>query len=130
VARMMKYTPLPCRRPRLSRPSQLTVSCPDDLLALAGPAGADQMEIAGMLGMTPVPANAYVAIWIPVPSGQALAGVRWYNNDGNVVFPQILVNGGTDGMPAGLEGATVVASEVQGVSIGWSQVNFSQAFDG
>ncbi len=100
------------------------------LLALAGPAGADPMEIAGLLGMTPVPANAYAAAWIPVPSGQALAGVRWYNNDENVIFPQILVTSGTVGMPAGLEGATVAASEVQGVSFGWSQVAFSQAFAG
>lgn len=100
------------------------------LLALAGSAGAEQMEIAGLLGMSPVPANAYAAVWIPVPSGQALAGVRWYNNDGTAIFPQVLVAGGAAGVPAGLEGATEAASSVQGVSFGWSQVTFSQAFAG
>jgi hypothetical protein len=81
-----------------------------------------------MLSMTPVLEDSYAAIWMPVPPGQAISGVRWYNNDATTVFPQVLVASGTANSPVYLTNAIVVASDVQGVSLGWSQVTFSQPY--
>ncbi len=78
--------------------------------------------------MTPVLENSYAAIWVPVPDGMAVAGVRWYNNDGAVVFPRVLVASGTADTPVGLSDAIEVASDVQGTSLSWSQVDFAQPF--
>lgn len=98
------------------------------LLGFAGPVFADLPEIAGVVGMTIVPEDAYVAVWLPVPDGQALAGVRWYNNDAAVAFPQVLVASGTADVAAALESGSVAATDVQGVSSGWSEVTFVEPY--
>ena len=64
-------------------------------LGLAGGAAGQTGEIGGMLSMSPVLDQSYAAIWVPVPQNHAVAGVRWYNNDGSVAFPQVLVASGT-----------------------------------
>ena len=56
---------------------------------------------------------------------QAVVGVRWYNNDGSVPFERIWVEAGwSDQAPSGL--GTVVGTDVQGLTLGWSQVTFAQ----
>ncbi len=97
-------------------------------LGLAGGAAGQTGEIGGMLSMSPVLDQSYAAIWVPVPQNHAVAGVRWYNNDGSVVFPQVLVASGTLDERVGLEGALVVATDVQGASLAWSEVTFDQPY--
>lgn len=98
------------------------------VVAIAAGVHAEPGEIGGMLSMNPVLEESYAAIWVPVPDNQAVTGVRWYNNDGTVVFPRVLVASGTADQPVGLEGAVVVASDVQGESLAWSEVVFDQAY--
>ena len=98
------------------------------LAALAAAGQASGTQIGGMLSMTPVLENSYAAIWMPVPEGQAISGVRWYNNDALTVFPRVLVASGAPESPVSLDNALEVAVDVQGVSLGWSQVTFSQPY--
>jgi hypothetical protein len=98
------------------------------LAALVAAGQVNGTEIGGMLSMTPILEDSYAAIWLPVPPGQAISGLRWYNNDETTVFPRVLVASGTADTPVYLEGAVEVASAIQGVSLGWSQVTFSQPY--
>ena len=83
-------------------------------------------ETPGIIGMTPVPAGACMAVYVPMAEGTALAGVAWYNNDGSVVFPEVLVASGVAGYPEPVSGAYPVATDVSGVSSGWSELMFSE----
>jgi len=46
------------------------------LIAYADP--PDLPDVPGIIGMSPVPESACMAIYIPVPSGSALTGLMWY----------------------------------------------------
>jgi len=59
---------------------------------------------------------------VPIPEGKALSGFLWYNNDGNAVFPEILLESGTPNTPVTLTNAQLMAENVQGVSQGWSEM--------
>jgi len=54
----------------------------------------------------------------------ALAGARWYNNDGDTVFGEVLVGTGYPASPGDLAGFLGVASGVQGGSSGMASVDF------
>jgi hypothetical protein len=61
-----------------------------------------------------------------MPSGQALAGVRWYNNDELVVFPEILAVVGTEAGPGDITGAVFQAADCSGPSSDWGEVEFAE----
>lgn len=94
-------------------------------ICLAQAEEADPLsEIAGVIGLTPVEEHTCIAAYVPLGKGQALAGVRWYNNDGAAVFPRVLLSAGDANGPAPLESAAVSVSEVEGASLGWSELAF------
>ena len=94
----------------------------------AGSVGTTPVPVEGILGLSPVGPTTYVAVFIPVPAAQALAGVKWYNNDALAPFPLLLLASGASAAPAVVTEAEVVAEVVEGVSSGWSEVTFTQPF--
>ena len=88
--------------------------------------GGGPAEIAGVVGLTPVGERSCLAAWVSVPGGQALAGVGWYNNDEQTVFPQILVVVGTEAGPGDIGGAVWQAADCAGPSSGWAEVEFAE----
>jgi hypothetical protein len=60
-----------------------------------------------------------------MPAGYALAGVACYNHDQEVIYPQVLVASGVAAGPEPVANAFPVASIVNGVSSGWSELEFS-----
>ncbi len=82
--------------------------------------------VAGVLGLRPTETQSCVAIWVPIPEGQALAGFSWFNNDGSVVFPEILLESGRPNDPVTLSEARVMAENVQGTSLAWSQADLTE----
>ena len=52
--------------------------------------------------------------------------MTWYNNDGSVVFPQILAGTGYASGPGLVADALPVATQVSGGSLAWSEVTFSE----
>jgi hypothetical protein len=103
----------------------LLVSLVMTSLALADSTGAPPAtSIDGVIGVTPVGENTCLAVWIPVAQGKALSGLRWYNNDGSVVFPQLLLASDAGEGPGSLKAATAVADSVRGASSTWSEVTF------
>jgi hypothetical protein len=89
-------------------------------------AGSWSPEPAGILTLTPVFERSCVAVRIPLQANQALSGVRWYNNDELTVFPNILVASGYADVPPFFDDGVVVAEEVGGAEVAWSEVGFSQ----
>jgi len=50
----------------------------------------------------------------------------WYNNDGSVVFPEVLVASGVAGYPEPAASAFLVATNVCGATSSWSEATFSE----
>jgi len=76
--------------------------------------------VSGVVGLRPVSAQSCVAVWVPIPEDQALSGFTWFNNDGNTVYPEILMESGTSNSPVVLDEARIVAEDFQGVSFACS----------
>jgi hypothetical protein len=98
------------------------VSC----AAGTGGGGGQPITIDGVVSLTPVEARSCLAAWLPMPDGQALAGVRWYNNDEFAVFPEILAVVGTATGPGDITGAVFQAADCAGPSSGWGEVEFAE----
>jgi len=100
-------------------------------LLLAAFAGADEpahpeIPIAGVMGLESGTGDGWLAVRIEIGYSHALTGVVWYNNDGEVVFPQVLAGTGQEGGPGLVADAVLVAENVAGVSSEWSEVAFTQ----
>jgi len=82
--------------------------------------------ISGVAGLRPVTAQSCIAIWVPIAEGQALSGFTWFNNDGNIVYPEILLESGVPNNPVFLDDSRVVAENVRGSSFEWSGVELKE----
>lgn len=96
------------------------------LYAMAYPVASLATTVEGVMGLLPVEERTCVAIWVPIPENQALAGLVWYNNDEMVVYPEILLESGSPDYPVNLDDCQVVAQDVHGLSSGWSTVTFDE----
>ena len=97
------------------------------LLGLALPAlaavGLDP-SIEGVVSLTPVTGESYIAVQLELGPGEAVSGLRFYNNDGSATFPAVLL---VEGSPTGeLDPSNPLASlaDVTGNSLGWSEIEF------
>ncbi len=81
-------------------------------------------EVGGVVGLASETGAGWLAVRVPMPAGQALAGVNWFNNDDLAVFPQLLVATGYPDGPGDLVGAEVVAEGVGGGASAWSSLTF------
>jgi hypothetical protein len=84
--------------------------------------------VLGIVGLTPAEEFSCFAIWVPVSEELALNGIKWYNNDSAVVFPEFLVQSGGPEYPVSLREAVVVAENVSGPSGAWGEVVFYEPF--
>lgn len=91
-----------------------------------GGGGTTDPEITGMMGVVPALENSCAAIWLPIPEGQAVTGLRWFNNDGTLAFPGIYLESGDPEQPVALAETVLMAENVLGQSGDWSEVQFSE----
>ncbi len=96
------------------------------LLCGVSAVAAEQGEVQGVFGLAPVPESAALAVWVPLTEGQAVQGVRWFNNDHSAPFPVVLVVAGDANRPELIADAVVVGTWVAGESYGWSEIQFPQ----
>lgn len=82
--------------------------------------------VSGVMGLTPVLTHTCLAAYVPLPEGKALAGVVWYNNDGALAFPRVLVTSGSESGPGSLSEANLAAASVVGASSGPSELTFAE----
>jgi hypothetical protein len=101
----------------------ILMATPAGLQAADG-GGGGQPTAEGVFAPTPVGERTCMAIQVPLNALQALAGVRWYNNDGTLSFPAFLLASGFNETPPLYDQAVVVAEDVTGESNGWSEVSF------
>jgi len=79
----------------------------------------------GMFSVTPVLERSCIAIKVPITAMQALAGLRWYNNDDQTPFPKLIVASGLDELPPHFDDGVVVAEDLTGNRLAWSELVFS-----
>jgi hypothetical protein len=96
------------------------------ILLVSGAGMAAEPEVAGVFGLAPMPEGAAVAVWVPLEEGETVAGVRWYHNDADQAFPEVLAAAGEADRPELIPQAVVVATAAAGPSLGWSEVEFAQ----
>lgn len=84
-----------------------------------------EINVQGALGIAHSIQNSCIAVWVEVPDNMAISGIKWYNNDGSIAFPEILVQSGSPNNPVTLPEAISVAQNVRGLSNSWSEVAFS-----
>lgn len=89
------------------------------------PAAHAAQDVVGVFGLSHVSSTTALAVWVPVPEGQAVSGVRWYNSDDTAVFPVLSAVAGVVDAPERLAFAEPMASEVAGSAMGWSEAAFS-----
>ncbi len=89
---------------------------------------ANEIEISGVFGLDPMPAGSAIAVWVPLESDESISGVMWYNNDGSIIFPEVLAVAGSPEYPSVLDEAVVVGEEVSGNTMNWSEHTFSNSF--
>ena len=78
----------------------------------------------GVLSLEPPAEGACVAVEIPTPAGQALAGIRWFNNDATLPFPRLVVMEGEAGSPPDLDSPALILLDITGTSLQWGEVQF------
>lgn len=83
-------------------------------------------DVEGVLGLEGVAETTYLAIHVLVPENQALGAITWYNNDGGITFPQVLIGSGNPAGPGLVQEALTVAEGVNGQSLSWSEFQFSE----
>ncbi len=98
------------------------------IVAPQGVALATEDGIVGVIGFDPVESQSCIAVWVPLAEDEALAGVRWFNNDGTVAFAELYLSGGEVSTPGLLGDAVGVSEMVQGGSSVWSQVIFTEDY--
>jgi hypothetical protein len=111
---------------RICKRSIIAVLCLMGGLCLPGTSQAEE-PITGIMGLTPVMDHTCLAAYVPLPEGKALAGVVWYNNDGVLAFPRVLVTSGNEAGPGLLTEAALGAASVIGVSSGLSELAFAES---
>jgi hypothetical protein len=90
---------------------------------LAGEVGV----VEGICGLHPSTETTALGFWVPLDDGAVVSGVRWYNSDGNVVFPRVLGIAGDGSSPELLAQATPLATNVTGSTLSWVDLTFDVA---
>ena len=92
-----------------------------------GAAGAsDTSAVIGVFGLSQTTEQTYIAAWVPVSEGAVVTGVRWYQNDGQTTFPEILATAGTLDWPTAVTTATLLLQDVGGVGSSWNEALFTR----
>ncbi len=80
----------------------------------------------GMFSVSPVLERSCMAVKISLSETQALAGIKWFNNDDQTPFPKILVAGGLSDLPPNYGDGVIVGEEIIGQRYGWSELEFPE----
>jgi len=106
------------------RKSLLVLLCAlSPVTAMAGSSGTVAVEpaaVIGVCGIAPVLSRTCLAVEVQLSPTEALAGWRWYNNDGTLPFPAVLVLAGEPGVVPLLDSPGITLPTVYGGSSAWS----------
>ncbi|RKZ12522.1 hypothetical protein DRQ53_09195 [bacterium] len=89
------------------------------------PGSAAAADYPSIVSVHPADEGASIAIEIPTAGSAALAGLRWFHNDGEHDFPKVVVIEGEAGVAPDLTNPGLILQEVSGVSMGWGQLIFA-----
>jgi len=76
-------------------------------------------EYDAVISVEPAVDGSCIAVEISTSNGASLSGLRWYHNDGQQVFPRVVIIEGTAGAAPDLTNPGLILDEVTGVSADW-----------
>ena len=79
-------------------------------------------QYSSVVAVDPAQEGSSIAIEIPLAGSSALSGLKWFHNDGDQVFPKVVIVEGQAGLPPDLTNPGLILDEVSGVSMGWGQI--------
>lgn len=82
---------------------------------------AETPEIAGMITPFGESGDTYIAVAVTSGPEEAVAALRWHNNDGSTALGEVLLVAGADGTPM-LSEVVHAQSQVYGSSDAWTQL--------
>jgi hypothetical protein len=82
-------------------------------------------EFEAVVSLRPAVEGSCLAVEIRLDGSVALSGLTWFHNDGDQVFPQVVIVEGEAGSPPGLTNPGLVLDQVAGVSLDWGQLSLS-----
>ncbi len=92
-----------------------------------GAAGAsDASAVIGVFGLSQATEQTYIAAWVPISEGSVVTGVRWYQNDGQTRFPEVLATAGMLDWPTAVTTATLLLQDVGGAGSSWNEALFTR----
>jgi len=94
------------------------------VFVLGNPGAAVATSETRVFGISPVHDRTCIAVAIAVEQDQALAGLRWYNNDASSPFPCVMAVAGYEGTAPQREDAFIVVEGVFGGEDSWSELVF------
>jgi hypothetical protein len=95
-------------------------------LLLSSAMADDLPVVAGVNGLVGNDEPAWLAVRIAVPEDSALAGILWYNNDGQVTYPGLLVGTGHAQGPGLIDEMTALSGPFFGDSDAWSELTLAE----
>ena len=94
---------------------------------LVAPApSAAELEVDGVVSVTPVLEHSCIAIELQAAPGSTIAGVKWFHNDSGVEFPSLLLMEGEGNTPPDLSQVALVLDEITGESLAWGEVTLDE----
>jgi len=94
-------------------------------LLIGAPTQADA-EYESVLYLTPPLETTCLAVEIPTPNQIPLTGLRWFHNDAQVAFPQLVLLEGQPGVPPDLDDTALLLAQVSGPSLAWGAVTLAE----
>jgi len=104
------------RRVRLACVGALAIALAVTVVADPGP--------GDVLGLASETGAGWFAVRVEIPADSALAGFRWFNNDDQVVYPDVRLATGHPAGPEAIDDALVVGELVVGEASAWSELTF------
>lgn len=89
-------------------------------------AGEKLPEVTGVVGIEENVEGAWLAVRVDVPSGMALAGIAWYNNDDTRAFAELAVATGHLRGPGPIDEAISIAGAFSGPAGTWAELEFAE----
>ncbi len=78
---------------------------------------------SGILSIDPPGVDSCVAFTFDCPEGQALSGLRWFNNDQMAPFDHVVLMEATKGKLPDLQNSALVLRQIPGSSLSWDHLD-------
>jgi hypothetical protein len=85
-----------------------------------------EIEVDGVMGLTPAGEGSCLAVEITLDPGESLMGLRWFHSDGMIAFPELLLMEAIPGEPPDLAETGMILEQLGAQSLTWGEATLEQ----